>query len=91
MRDKLDDAARHQYLSIIKEETDNLARLVDDLFLLTKLKQPSFTIQKSGFTFIHLFKEVQNRKSLFPKNKSAFLFTFRRICMYHLMKNDSLK
>ncbi|ASB90192.1 HAMP domain-containing sensor histidine kinase [Bacillus sonorensis] len=75
MRDKLDDAARHQYLSIIKEETDNLARLVDDLFLLTKLKQPSFTIQKKR-VHLHTFiqKEVQKSQIAFSEKQIGLSF-----------------
>ncbi|XBO86944.1 HAMP domain-containing sensor histidine kinase [Bacillus licheniformis] len=88
MRDKLEPQARNQYLSIIKEEADNLNTLVDDLFLLTKLKQPGFQISKKQvhlYTFVK--KKFRKRRSLFRKNESAFRSTSQRIYMSQSMKS----
>ncbi|MFN2747036.1 MULTISPECIES: sensor histidine kinase [Bacillus] len=70
MRDKLDPAARNHYLSIIQEESDNMTRLVDDLFLLTRLKQPGFQIKKKPIhlqTFVE--KEVQKSQIAFAEKR----------------------
>lgn len=80
MRDQLDANARHQYLSIIKEETDNLTFLVDDLFLLTKLKQPGFHIEKKP-VHLHTLVEKEIRKS-------QIAFSEKRIGLsYHIPLN----
>ncbi|MDP4168730.1 MAG: HAMP domain-containing sensor histidine kinase [Bacillota bacterium] len=75
MRDKLDPQARNQYLSIIKEEADNLNTLVDDLFLLTKLKQPGFQINKKQvhlYTFVK--KEIQKAAVAFSEKRISVSF-----------------
>ena len=74
MRDKLEPQARNQYLSIIKEEADNLNTLVDDLFLLTKLKQPGFQINKKQvhlYTFVK--KEIQKAAVAFSEANQRFV------------------
>ncbi|MEH6975328.1 sensor histidine kinase [Bacillus sp. JJ675] len=75
MRDGLDEKSRNKYLSIIKEETDNLARLVDDVFLLTKMKQPSFTIRKEP-VHLHTFiaKEVQKSQIAYSEKRISLSF-----------------
>jgi len=75
MRDKLEPQARNQYLSIIKEEADNLNTLVDDLFLLTKLKQPGFQINKKQvhlYTFVK--KEIQKAAVAFSEKRISVSF-----------------
>ncbi|MDA4896172.1 hypothetical protein PFZ55_55970, partial [Streptomyces sp. MS2A] len=74
-RDKLEPQARNQYLSIIKEEADNLNTLVDDLFLLTKLKQPGFQINKKQvhlYTFVK--KEIQKAAVAFSEKRISVSF-----------------
>lgn len=66
-----DQDTRERFLQIIKEETDRLSNLINDLLNLSKIESQIFKLEADNFEKI--VKKVVNLLSQKAKNKSLSL------------------
>ncbi|WP_107951393.1 HAMP domain-containing sensor histidine kinase [Lysinibacillus parviboronicapiens] len=59
----LTEEAQHQYLAIIIEETNRLARLIRDLFDLAKMDENSFIVTKEPLDMTEFFANIEVKLS----------------------------
>ena len=80
---------REQYLSIIVEESDRLAKLIKELFDLAKMDQNTFVIEKESINLNDFFTKIEQKFSpIFHENKMEFILD----CQPNLMlQADSLR
>lgn len=69
------DEQQRKYLGIVKEETENLTKLIENLFLLAKLDKNEFEIEKKTVHLPSLIKKVTEKVSLVPNYKKNITFT----------------
>ncbi|WP_129691032.1 sensor histidine kinase [Gottfriedia acidiceleris] len=60
-RDTLDENERQDYLKIIKEETDRITDLVQELLLLAQIEQHSFAINKTEQKICELLESTKEK------------------------------
>lgn len=76
MRPDLTIEEKQQYLEIIQEETARLAALVEDLFALAKLDDPSFQVTKEAIELLPFIQGLHQRLSpSFEQQGSSLLFS----------------
>ena len=80
---------REQYLSIIVEESDRLAKLIKELFDLAKMDQNTFVIEKEWINLNDFFTKIEQKFSpIFHENEMEFILD----CQPNLMlQADSLR
>ena len=80
---------REQYLSIIVEESDRLAKLIKELFDLAKMDQNTFVIEKECINLNDFFTKIEQKFSpIFHENGMEFILD----CQPNLMlQADSLR
>lgn len=72
-RESINENERHNYLSIIKEETDQMTRLVQDLMFLAQTETNSFTLNKSHQSICSLIYSVADKVMVLLKEKEIQL------------------
>ncbi|WP_430510298.1 sensor histidine kinase [Gottfriedia solisilvae] len=70
LRDSIEEDERNEYLKIIKEETDRITDLVQELLLLAQIEQHSFAINKTEQCICDLLNSIKEKLSgiLLEKN-----------------------
>ncbi|MYL64151.1 HAMP domain-containing protein [Bacillus hwajinpoensis] len=72
-REELSSTERNTYLSIIKEESENLTSLVRDLFDMAKMDQQGFVINRDEVELCSLIHQVREKVSPAFENKGIDL------------------
>ncbi|KMM37075.1 sensor histidine kinase [Guptibacillus hwajinpoensis] len=74
-RENLSPEDRSRYLTIIKEESQNLTNLVKDLFDMAKMDQKGFSIERENIKLCPLIDEVREKVKPAFENKGLSLYT----------------
>ncbi|MBF0706681.1 HAMP domain-containing histidine kinase (plasmid) [Alkalihalobacillus hwajinpoensis] len=74
-RENLSSEDRSRYLTIIKEESQNLTNLVKDLFDMAKMDQKGFSIEREDIELCPLIFEVREKVMPAFENKGLSLYT----------------
>ncbi|WP_347550050.1 ATP-binding protein [Pseudalkalibacillus hwajinpoensis] len=72
-RENLSPKERNTYLSIIKEESENLTALVKDLFDIAKMDQKGFVIEREKIDLCTLIRQVREKVTPAFENKGIYL------------------
>lgn len=67
---EMDEETRTEFLNIISEESERLARLIEDLHALSKIEQGDIKIEKQEVQILDIVEEaISNLKSQYEKKK----------------------
>jgi signal transduction histidine kinase/CheY-like chemotaxis protein len=84
IEDENDEALRSQYVNIIKNSSDSLLKLIDDIIDLSKIEAGDLQLIQADFSIQTMFNELESiyRLELNKKNKHAVALQF------HLPSSD---
>lgn len=84
IEDENDEALRSQYVNIIKNSSDSLLKLIDDIIDLSKIEAGDLQLIQADFSIQTMFNELESiyRLELNKKNKQAVALDF------HLPSSD---